>query len=399
VLGTGGDDRADRGIAAQVEFIRSALFPAATVVKDLAIDVAKGAAAWPRNPVVFGGPHVNTLLDRLAPSLPFSMQRGKLKIGDEVFEGDEYRLIAIIPARQPDAKGPGYPEFLLYAGAGSPGVAEINSLHHGEEPILIGDAFGRLLSGEWQQAPGGQLKPFFPAPRARRVAWRTVKRELSSPAGAGSTVQVRFAEQLAPASDEDQTVAACLRGLTQAGRKLELTNPASVTIYIYPDRASKGALTGIQGDGHSDIIAYSVHVIGFDSGRGGGLERLLAHEGTHVLAYQGWGAAGTAFMGEGLAVWASGGYGGDTLDVWKSRLQARIPVLASFLGKGFFQMPEQQSYPLAGLFVEAAVKKIGLAKVRAHLFGATASTWREACSDAGTTPGELEQAWRESLGP
>ena len=54
------------------------LFPRAPVVEDKAIDVAKGIDGWPLNPVLFGGPHVNTVLARLASSLPFAMERGKL---------------------------------------------------------------------------------------------------------------------------------------------------------------------------------------------------------------------------------------------------------------------------------------------------------------------------------
>ncbi len=397
VLGTAGNDHADRGIAAQVELIRGMLFPKSPVVTDDSIDVAKGASAWPRNPVVYGGPHVNSLLARLAPSLPFVLERGKLTLGDQVFEGDEYRLIALIPARQPDAQGPGYPEFLLYAGTGSPSVAEINAVYHGGEAILVADTFGRLLTGQWERGSDSRFKPQFTQPRARRIPWRTVTRELQPVAGASGTVHLRFPEQLLPANDEEQVVAACLRGLTQAVRKLELTNPTSLFVYIYPDRGSKRALTGNAGDGHVDLISRAVHVVRFDAAEGGGLERLLAHEGTHVLAYEAWGAAGTPLFGEGLGVWASGHYGGVTLAAWKSRLPAKIPSAASLLGAGFRQMPEQESYPVAGLFVEAVVGKVGLAPVREHLFGATPATWEAACRQAGTTPQELESAWRKAI--
>ncbi len=61
-------------------------------------------------------------------------------------------------------------------------------------------------------------------------------------------------------------------------------------------------------------------------------------------------------------------------------------------------MPESQSYPLGGILVEVAVEKLGLAKVRQHLYGATASTWEAACKESGTTAQELEAAFREEIG-
>jgi hypothetical protein len=170
-----------------------------------------------------------------------------------------------------------------------------------------------------------------------------------------------------------------------------------LTIYIYPDLGGIASLTGQRGDGHAVVEARVVHVVRADPAVGGGLEKLLAHEGTHVLAYRAWGAAGTPMLGEGLAVWASGAYGGVSLGDWKRRIQQPLPSVAELLGKTFRQIPENQSYPLAGIFVEMAVEKLGLAKVRQHLYGATASTWEFACKGAGTTPQALEAAFRALL--
>jgi hypothetical protein len=117
-----------------------------------------------------------------------------------------------------------------------------------------------------------------------------------------------------------------------------------------------------------------------------------------VFAYDTWGPAGTSLLGEGLAVWTSGAYGNVPLSEWKKRVQPPVPPVANLLGKLFRQMPENQAYPLGGIFVEAAVDKLGVAKVRQHLYGATATTWEEACKDAGTTPQELEAAFRTMLG-
>jgi hypothetical protein len=398
VVGTAGDELADRAIKAQVAMIRDLLFPTAQIIDDSAVDVAKGPAAWPANPILFGGPHVNQVLATLGASCPFHMERGKLTLGDQVFEGDEYRLIALVPARSADKEGPGYPEFLLYAGNGSPGVAEINAVRHGGESILVADAFGRLLAGSWQKRSSGITAAVFTGPRARRIAWRTVNRELKTSAMAKPLmVHVRFPRQLPAAKDEEAVIQACLRGLAQAAKKLGGASSADLFIYVYPDLGSIASLTGKRGDGHAVVEARVLHVVRHDTAVGGGLEKLLVHEGTHALAYDTWGAAGTPMLGEGLAVWASGAYGGAPLVDWKRRLHSPVPAVADLLGRSFRQMPENQSYPLAGILVGVAVEKLGVAKVRQHLYGATASTWKAACQEAGTTSQELEAAFRMTV--
>ena len=145
------------------------------------------------------------------------------------------------------------------------------------------------------------------------------------------------------------------------------------------------------------MLSHAVHVVRSDSSANGGLERALAHEGTHVLTYEAWGAAGTPLLGEGIAVWASGTYGGVPLEAWPGRLSGEMPPLADLLGAQFRRLPEPAAYPLAGLLVDVAVKKVGVAGVRDHLYGATASTWAEACRAAGTSAPELEQALRDRL--
>lgn len=67
IVGTAGDERCDRAVAAQVELVRAQLFPGAAVVTDEAV-----GHAWPANPVVYGGAHVNVLVAALAPELPFA---------------------------------------------------------------------------------------------------------------------------------------------------------------------------------------------------------------------------------------------------------------------------------------------------------------------------------------
>jgi hypothetical protein len=200
---------------------------------------------------------------------------------------------------------------------------------------------------------------------------------------------------LPPAKDEAALVAAGVRGLDYIVEKLEIREPASISVYVYPDLRSKESISGKGGDGHAVPGARALHVITADSAPLGPFELLVRHEGTHLLATSAYGPAGSAFMAEGLAVWVAGGYGGRTLDAWKSKV-APPPTALEMLSSKFRQMPEKDAYPLAGLFIDAAVKKVGLANVREHLLGATSATWKAACAASGSSPEELDAAWKAS---
>jgi hypothetical protein len=141
-----------------------------------------------------------------------------------------------------------------------------------------------------------------------------------------------------------------------------------------------------------------MHVMRFSPADGGPLERLLAHEGAHVLAEKYWGPAGSPLMGEGVAVWAADHYGGLALDEWRRRLSGERPVVAKLMGGGFSALGERRAYPLAGLFVECCVRRVGVARLRDELFGAPPSAWDERCRRAATTAGELETLFWDSLG-
>lgn len=104
-------------------------------------------------------------------------------------------------------------------------------------------------------------------------------------------VHVRFPQQLPAAKDEEQVIQACLRGLAHAADKLGGASRADLSIYVYPDPRSIASLTGQCGDGHAIVEARVPHVVRYDPAEGGGFEKLLAHEGTHALAYPHPGAA------------------------------------------------------------------------------------------------------------
>jgi hypothetical protein len=117
--------------------------------------------------VLYGGPHVNEVARDSRPACRSSSRR--LAAG-EVFEGDAIRLIAAVPPG--DAKR--HAGLVIYAGTGTPGVTEINAVRHGGDPILVADAFGRLVSGRWVMKDGRLSAEL--GERARRIAWRRAAR-------------------------------------------------------------------------------------------------------------------------------------------------------------------------------------------------------------------------------
>lgn len=378
VVGTLGDDAADRAIVIQAGRVRE-LFPGAAIVPDTSIDVVAGPAGWPPNPILYGGAHVNAVIAALDAELPLHVDATQIVVGGETY-GPGARVLAVIPAAAR------YPAFLLYAGTGTPGVAEINAIRHGGEPLLLADVHGRLQTGTWVRGADGKVTATLAA-RARRIAWRSVERAV-----AGAAVRVAFPAQLAAAPDEAAVVDAIARGVARAAARLQVAAPPALTIYVYPDRRSKETLTGDKGDGHADLAGAALHVIRFDPAPDGGLERLMVHEATHVITGRLWGPAGSGLLGEGIAVWASGQYGGRSLADWQRTLGDRPPVAALLPMKAFRSKPEADTYPLGGLLVTVAIEQVGLAAVRDHLLGATAETWADACIAAGTTASALDAA-------
>ena len=383
IVGTAGDARADRAIAGQAELVRSIVTPGAPRIADTEVDAARGPAAWPPNPVVYGGAHVNSLIAAIAPALPLAITAGTLALGEQVFAGDDLALIAVVPGRR-GARG--YPELLLFAGTGTPGIEEINapSVMRADAPIVVADAFGPLVTGTWVRGPDGSPRAQL-GPPARRVGWRETATTV-----AGVAVRFRFWDGAVPDGDA-AAIARASRGVAAVVARLAPAGAPSLTIYVHPDRRSKQALTGNGGDGHAVAFARALHV--FDVA---GLEALVAHEATHVIAPQAWGPAGSSLFGEGVAVWVAGQYGGAPLTELRSLTRPSGPI-RELLGPRFRGLPEASAYPLAAIIVEVAVAKVGLANVRDHLYGATSATWEDACTRAGTSAAALDAAVAAAL--
>ncbi|MCC6624587.1 MAG: hypothetical protein IT385_25285 [Deltaproteobacteria bacterium] len=373
VVGTLGDDRADRVTLTQARSIAER-FPGARVVRD-----DEPAAADARR-VVYGGPHTNAFTRDAG--LPFELGPGRLALGGEVLEGPDLRIITVVPA-DVSLDGAPRPSFLLYAGTVASGsdVIEINAVTHGGDPILVADTFGKRATGRWVRDPDGSIRAEL-GPLARRIGWRDVPREV-----AGGVVRLRFPDMVPAAGDEAALVEGCLVGVRRSADALGVTAFAPIDVYVYPDRRSKQSLTGEPGAGHAVVAARALHVLATPSDLIAGL---LAHEATHVLAVDAWGLAGMPLLGEGLAVWASGRYG-DTPLADLTIPEAERPALASLVGWGFRMVPERIGYTFAGHLVAAAIELAGVDAVRDHLYGATPSTWPDALKAAGLDTQTLER--------
>jgi hypothetical protein len=390
IIGTRADDRADREVVAQVELIRGLLFPDSARVIDDSIDVTQGSKAWPQTPVVYGGSHVNAVLDGVSEWLPLRVSAGEIEIAGETYTGDEYRLIALVPSVERTDDCPGSPQFLLYAGAGTSGVTEINATPDGNYGFVVADRFGLLDAGVWDRTDAGVPVAKI-THRALRKPWRESRVQEGERVEAALIVK-RLQVVTGDASERAEDLA-LLRGVRRAEAQLGLEPVAALTIYLYPDGKTKASITR-GGDAHADHASRTLHMIRAEPSVDGVLERVCAHEAVHIIATEAFGVAGSPLWGEGLAVWASGQYGGRSLQEWRldpPRVEAGIVQLT---GSGFARTPERNSYPVAGLLVGDLIHEHGLAAFLEHLYPAGPDQLVSACAALGLRPQDLDALLR-----
>lgn len=400
IVGTSGDERSDQSIAAQAALFRSMALTDATIVNDSSIDVAAGPSAWPKNPVVYGGAHVNSVIAELTPTLPIQVGDGRLAIGAdtgdgryvvgaETLTGDDLALMAVIPARAADSSGPGYPEFVWYAGTGTPGIGEINAASRGLEQVLVVDRFAPLRVGRWI---GRGAEPDALTMRAipRGQTWQTEVRTLTGYGGGkAGKISLHTPAKTPLGPDRSAILDAAMRGLSRTVRRLHIEEPADVHAYLYASEADKQAATGKGGDGHAVVYARTLHMV---AGSDAGFESLAGHEGAHVLLYEAWGQPGSALLAEGVAVWAAGSYGGAPLAELLRTASAGHPPVTELLGGGFRRMPEAEAYALAATLVDVLIEAVGIEGVAEHLWSADGETWAAKLATAGTSAEAIEAA-------
>lgn len=390
VLGTQGDERADRGIAVQVDVIRAMVFPESALVDDDSIDVQKGPSAWPSTPMLYGGAHLNSVLAGLGACLPLQVSAGSIEIAGETYTGDEYRLIALVPALRATDDCPGSPQFMLYAGAGTPGVTEINATPDGNYGFVVADRFGVLDAGFFERdehgAPVAKITH-----HALRKPWRAKRvttDEYPEPKLIAKRLQI-----LPAAAEEGAQDLALLRGVQRARSMLKLAEAAPIEIYVYPDAKTKASITRA-GDGHADPASRTLHMTVFDASIDGPLERLCAHEAVHILATDAFGSPGSPLWGEGLAVWVADQYGGRSLREWRLDPPRSDQEIRELAGAGFARTPERVSYPLAGLLVSDLIHEHGLEAFIEHIYPAGPDRLEAACAALDLSTADLDAMLR-----
>ena len=390
VLATQGDDATDRLVAQQVGFVQNLLFPKAEVVPDTSIDVSAGVSAWPDRPVVYGGSHLNGALAELAACLPFTISAGELEIAGEHYTGDEFRLIALVPAQAAREGCASSPQFLLYAGAGTPGVTEINATPDGGYGFAVIDRFGLRDGGVWELDKDGKsvAKVTF---QALRKPWRASR--VTEGDAVEAALIVHRMQAAAFYDAEGGQDATLLRGVQTSAQRLGIKEAAPLEVYLYADAATKASITRA-GDGHADHASRTLHLVALDFATGGPLESLCAHEATHILATEHYGAPGSGLWGEGLAVWVAGQYGGKSLQEWRLKPPTLAPGIQLLLGPTFARTAERSSYPVAGLIVDDLIRDHGFEAFMQHIYPAGPGDIESACAKLGIKIDSLDAKLR-----
>ena len=173
---------------------------------------------------------------------------------------------------------------------------------------------------------------------------------------------------------------------------MELTPlDAPIVSYLYPDNATKGEITGNEGNAHANDLNYEVHEVWGD-----GVYASTGHEDVHVIAWYRIGPAGSALLGEGLAVGMGGQWWGEPLDVWADTYDAsgEIPPLRDLIDN-FWANEDGITYPLAGHFTLFLLDTWGPDTVKAIYVAEDLDA--AFAAELGQTVDEVEAAWRASI--
>lgn len=199
--------------------------------------------------------------------------------------------------------------------------------------------------------------------------------------------------------EEDSPAARNIEGLAEAEeqelqRVLELLQVEPLTLpiktFYYSTNALKETHTGDPGNAQANTLNLEVHEV-FGQVNAAGV-----HEDTHVVAWHRLGHTHNALLGEGLAVWASGGWHSETLDHWASlhRDSGELPTLTAMLAD-FRSIPDLVGYPSAGHFVQFVHDRWGLNTLKQLYVLRDIPGGSEQL--LGMSMAELEAAWVQSI--
>ena len=339
-----------------------------------------------RNLFVVGTPETNALIAEMNGDLPVYFDGAGFVFGG--YRYDEHASgIALIHPSPFNASA----KILLHAG---------NSLHGAFSTFTVmtgGHDYtttrGRsTLQQEGELCREGEMWQFHPDYLATdlRKTWDEWLDGLEQTAG------VHHVFHYPPSSRAAQDIGSLTGWIEQEyGDILRLLEVAALDLpiqtYLYPDNATKGQVTGSDGNAHANTLNFEAHSVYSAS-----INALGAHEDAHLVSYHRIGDTSFALMGEGLAVWVDGEWWGESLQHWASQHKASgaIPALSELIDD-FWSYDSGMTYPLAGHFFGFLVARHGVDAVK-RLY--VAENLRAGFTAAlGQSASELESAWLASI--
>ncbi len=176
------------------------------------------------------------------------------------------------------------------------------------------------------------------------------------------------------------------RNVSDVAALLGVPDEGTFHYWKLPDNATKGRLTGDAGNAHTDGTTNIWSIWPVDR-----------HEIVHVLS-RSWGPAGSALLGEGLAVWASGTWQGANVRAYAKKLVAEktwIPLDRIVESGAFRKAPDLQTYAIGGALVEWVIETRGRDVLRrAFPLVKDAASFEQAL---GLSPAKADEALRAWL--
>jgi len=333
------------------------------------------------NLFIMGSPVSNPLLTELNGSLPVWFGEGEFVFGGYRYQEPGHGLALIHPSPFTEGRW-----ITLYAGnsfGGSYSTFTIGTGAHDYETVR-----GRgTVQQEGDLCRDGESWGFYGAwdedSRAEWDAW------VESQWSIASENHVFFYEPVGEASEDMDWLPSW-----QEERYQDILNTLQlealeypIHTYLYPDNDTKGEITGSSGNAHANYPNFEVHEV-----YGDGTFAIGAHEDVHVVAWHRWGEAGSALLGEGLAVAVDGDWWGIPLTDWMItfRDEGTLPPLEDLIDD-FWSFDDTVTYPVAGHFVDFLLDGWGVDSVRAAYLR---SDLDQAFKDElGMSVAELEEAW------
>ncbi|MBU0495809.1 MAG: hypothetical protein KKA73_24855 [Chloroflexi bacterium] len=192
-----------------------------------------------------------------------------------------------------------------------------------------------------------------------------------------------------PARDIQRIAAAYDEAYADNAAYLGVRLDRLVDVYLYPTRDMRYHMTA-RDAGFAMIPEYEVHSLWADDE-----QQTPGHEVVHVLTGNGWGEAGEALLGEGIAVWLDHSGRDHHQEAADLLVSDQLYPVRDLLGDGWFQRDGAITYPEAGSLVGFMLESFGVSKFKRIYLASDFEA--ELQTAVGWTLPELEAAWHDYL--